>query len=174
MSSAGPWSRRTGRGRHRSGAHDDGSGGGSRGWGVENRGHFVGWACEACPRLACRLVPEKRRAARGFPQERPFHCQSANDAGLNRSITPLVGARSTGCDDPLIGRRRPRRETMRHWITSFRFVDGSPTMARDSALRKTGATPRLRLAPCVANGPQSLPPVGRGGSPCRAPSGIRE
>src|SRR3954469_10295534 len=58
-------------------------------------------------------------------------------AGETLFASNLGGVHLVRGDDPSPAIRHTRRKTMRHWITSFRLVDGSPNMEGFAAVRKT-------------------------------------
>src|SRR5947209_7986747 len=63
----------------------------------------------------------RRRAKREGPPRRGALPLSSRDPAKLPVTTPLGGADPHRGKDPAHGCRRPRRETMRHWITSKYF-----------------------------------------------------
>src|SRR5262249_19157559 len=105
-------------------------------------------ACRALPIRKCgrqsrpvtKLSCTTRRAALG---RQPFHC---------RIRVPACGRRNGGSggadlerEDPGYRSRRPRDETMRHWITSFLLLMGQPFLyAAPRGFGRVKARPRPR------------------------------
>ena len=80
---------------------------------------------------------------RGSPGQ-PFHCRTAFRR-LSRTNERSADPDPAGGDDPGQASRRPRRMTMRHWITSFLLVDdfshiGEPRRLGKRQLRKRRLT----------------------------------